>query len=144
MLYFDTSFLAPLIIPELSSREVSTFMQRLSEQQRTVSHWNRVEFSSILARRVRTGELDAKGAMRADTQFEAMLEANFDVVLPGSDDFDLAKQYLARFETGLRSGDALHLAIGANRRARVIYSLDKGLVKAAKILGLPAETGIAV
>ncbi|MBC7637090.1 MAG: hypothetical protein H7251_15980 [Acetobacteraceae bacterium] len=49
---------------------------------------------------------------------------------------------MARPETGLRGGDALHLAIAANRRASAIYSLDKGLVKAGKMLGLPVSRGI--
>jgi uncharacterized protein len=47
-----------------------------------------------------------------------------------------------RFETGLRAGDALHLAIADNHRAAAIYSLDKALLKAGKILDLPVRMGI--
>jgi hypothetical protein len=41
-----------------------------------------------------------------------------------------------------RAGEALHLAVADNHRATVIYSLDKTLLKAGKILGLPVSTGI--
>jgi predicted nucleic acid-binding protein len=46
---------------------------------------------------------------------------------------------LANHATGLGAGDALHLAIAANRSASAVYSLDKMLVKAGRILGLPVR-----
>jgi len=55
---------------------------------------------------------------------------------------DTALRYLGRFETRLRAGDALHLAIANNHRAAVIYSLDRTLVDAGKILNLPVSMGI--
>jgi prevent-host-death family protein len=52
---------------------------------------------------------------------------------------------LAAFSaTGRRAGDALHLAVANNHRAAVIYSLDKTLLKAGKILDLPVKMGIRV
>ncbi len=71
-----------------------------------------------------------------------MLDESFTVLLPNADDFALAKRYLGRFETGLRAGDALHLAVASNHRAAVIYSLDKTLLKAGKLLDLPVSMGI--
>ena len=59
------------------------------------------------------------------------------VWLPEAEDYDLAKRYLRRHETGLRAGDALHLAIAANHDARAIHSLDKTMIKAGRLLGLP-------
>ena len=142
MFYFDTSFLAPLFLPESTSMEVANFVRNLPGVDQTVSHWGRVEFASILARKVRTGELDAEGALRADASFEDMMEKSFAIILPTVDDFGLAKQFLARFETGLRGGDALHLAMAGNRRATAIYSLDIGMIRAGKMLGLPISVGI--
>ena len=122
MLYFDTSFLAPLILPEATSGKITAFVRELPAAQFTVSHWTRVEFSSLLAREVRMGELDADTAAQADAKFEAVVEESFSVVLPNADDFSLAKEYLVHFETGLRTGEALHLAIARNHRAQVIYA----------------------
>ena len=70
------------------------------------------------------------------------MDESFSVLLPNADDFSLAKRYLGRFETGLRAGDALHLAVANNHRAAVIYSLDKTLLKAGKIVDLPVSMGI--
>ena len=58
------------------------------------------------------------------------------------DDFTLAKEFLGDHESGLRGGDALHLAIARNHRAEAVYSLDKTMVDAGTNLGLPASTGI--
>ena len=125
MLYFDTSFLAPLVLPESTSDKIAAFVRRLPVEELTVSHWTRVEFSSLIARDVRMSVLDAAAGERADARFGAMVDASFAVLLPNADDFGLAKRYLGKFNTGLRAGDALHLAIAGNRQAAAIYSLDK-------------------
>jgi uncharacterized protein len=140
--YFDTSFLVPLILPETTSDEIAAFFGRLPAQESTISHWTRVEFSSLLAREVRMGELDVRAAARADARFEAMVEESFSVLLPNAADFSLAKRYLGRFETGLRAGDALHLAVASNHRAEVIYTLEGRMLSAGRILDLPVSRGI--
>ena len=142
MLYFDTSFLAPLVLPESTSDKIAAFVRRLPVEEFTVSHWTRVEFSSLIARDVRMSVLDAAAGARADARFEAMVDASFAVLLPNADDFGLAKRYLGKFNTGLRAGDALHLAIAGNRQAAAIYSLDKGLLMAGRLLDLPVRMGI--
>ena len=142
MLYFDTSFLAPLVLPESTSDKIAAFVRRLPVEEFTVSHWTRVEFFSLIARDGRMSVLDAAAGARADARFEAMVDASFAVLLPNADDFGLAKRYLGKFNTGLRAGDALHLAIAGNRQAAAIYSLDKGLLMAGRLLDLPVSMGI--
>ena len=142
MIYFDTSFLAPLVLPESTSDKIAAFVRRLPVEELTVSHWTRVEFSSLIARDVRMSVLDAAAGERADARFEAMVDASFAVLLPNADDFGLAKRYLGKFNAGLRAGDALHLAIAGNRQAAAIYSLDKGLLMAGRLLDLPVSMGI--
>jgi hypothetical protein len=141
MLYFDTSFLAPLILQEATSTDVEAFVAGLPVGELAVSHWTCVEFSSLLAREVRIGALDRQAALAADTQFEAVVAESFAVLLPTANDYALAKRYLQHYNTGLRAGDALHLAIAAGHQARTIYSLDKILVKAGGVLGLPVNIG---
>ena len=65
MRYFDTSFLAPLILPEASSELIAAFFEGLPDDDLAVSHWTRVEFASLLAREVRMGGLDAEAASAA-------------------------------------------------------------------------------
>ena len=85
------------------------------------------------------GGLAAGEARQADAEFEQVLADSFRVLLPGQNDFDLAKYYLARHRSGLRAGDALHFAIATNCGARTIHSLDKIFLKAGAALALPVS-----
>ncbi|MBL8489503.1 MAG: type II toxin-antitoxin system VapC family toxin, partial [Rhodocyclaceae bacterium] len=75
-------------------------------------------------------------------EFEAIVRESFQVWLPIAADYELARTLLATYESNLRGGDALHLAIARNRRAEKIVTLDVGLLKAAKRLEIPAARGI--
>ena len=142
MRYFDTSFLVPLILPEATSGLIAGFFDALPADELAISQWTRVEFASLLAREVRMGGLDAGTAREAGLRFEAMIDGSFAVLLPNRDDFDRAREWLGHFETRLRAGDALHLAIAGNHSADAIYSLDKVMISAGRTLGLPASEGI--
>ena len=54
MLYFDTSFLVPLFLQEQTSTRIERVFAELAGQDLAISHWTRVEFSSLLAREVDT------------------------------------------------------------------------------------------
>jgi predicted nucleic acid-binding protein len=142
MRYFDTSFLVPFFVEEPTSSRVEDFLKRQSTGEATISQWTRVEFASTVARQVRIGAMNPEAAREVETAFDSLIEESFVTILPTSTDFDLAKQFLRRYETALRSGDALHLAIASNHGAQAIYSLDRGLLKAGKLLGLPLKSGI--
>jgi len=87
------------------------------------------------------GGLDAGTAREAGSQFETMIGESFVVLLPNRDDFDPAKEWLGIFDTGLRAGDAVHLAIAGDRGGDAIYTLDELMIAAGKTLGLPASAG---
>jgi predicted nucleic acid-binding protein len=142
VLYFDTSFLTPLIREEATSRAVVQFIAGLPSGSLAVSYWTRVEFSSLLARDVRMGALEPQAAKEADAQFEMTIQETFVTLLPNTNAFNLAKRYIANYSTGLRAGDALHLGIASSHHAETIYSLDKKLLKAGTTLGLPMSAGI--
>lgn len=142
MRYFDTSFLVPLILTETSSEMIADFFKYLEADDLAISHWTQVEFASLLAREVRMDGLDASTVRVAGSRFEEMINDSFIVFLPTSEDFDRARNWLGHFDTGLRAGDALHLAIAGNRSADAVYSLDKRMITAGRQLGLPTSAGI--
>ena len=142
MFYLDTSFVAPLFLPEETSSDVAAFVRGMPAGELAVSHWTLVEFSSLLARKVRTNELNSEDAAPVDDSFDGAVSGSFVVFVPSVDDFAVARRYVQRLETGLRAPDALHLAIAANRNARNIFSLDKKLINAGKTLGLRVSPGI--
>jgi uncharacterized protein len=142
MLYFDTSFIVPYVLREATSVRVQRFFTEHNAEELTISHWTRVEFASMLAREVRMGGLSEQAAREAAMRFETAMTQSFTVLLPDRNDFDLCNRYLLRFETALRGGDALHLAIAHNRGVHAFYSLDRKLLRAGRLLGLPVATGI--
>ncbi len=140
--YFDTSFLAPLFREERTSSRIGRLIAELPVGELAISRWTEVEFASLLARDVRMGAIDGQKARDADALFADVVLHSFIVLLPSANDYELARNYLFNFATGLRGGDALHLAVAANQRAQAIYSLDKTMVAAGRILGLPMSAGI--
>lgn len=142
MLYFDTSYLAPLILQEATSEKVEAFFVKLPTGQLYVSHWTRVEFASLIAREVRLGGLTERDALHAIGQFDELVAASFHVLAPSVSDYELAKGYVQNFATKLRAGDALHLAIASNNGAKMLYTLDEGLLSAAGRMKVQASRGV--
>lgn len=144
MRYFDTSFLAPLILEEATSTKIEAFFAKLPLGELYVSHWTRVEFASLIAREVRMGGLAESDALLAIAQFDELVTDSFQIVTPGIADYELAKDYIQHFATKLRAGDALHLAIASNHGAQTFYTLDEGLLNAAKLMKVHASRGIKI
>lgn len=142
MLYFDTSFLTPLILEEATTERIEAFFAKVPADALCVSHWTRVEFASLIAREVRMGGLAETDAQRAVRQFDELVAESFEVVAPGVADYETAKGFVQNIATKLRAGDALHLAIACNHGAKTFYTLDEGLLSAAKLLKIRASRGI--
>jgi predicted nucleic acid-binding protein len=96
----------------------------------------------LIARDVRMKATDANTAAKVESRFESLLAASFNLLMPTIEDINLCKRYLQHYESALRAGDALHLAIAKNNNAQAIYSLDDKMLKAGKLLGLPVSRGI--
>ncbi len=144
MIYFDTSFLTPLILEEASSVRVEAYVNRLPRDELCVSHWTRVEFASLLAREVRAGGLAERDALAAARQLEEILADSYQIISPQPPDYELARQFILRFPTALRAGDAMHLAIARNHGAKSLLTLDKGMLKAGALLKIPVSQGIRI
>lgn len=142
MLYFDTSFLPPLFLEEKTSRKIEAYVTTLPAGDLYLSHWTRLEFSSLVAREVRVRGLTPEEGQAVLLQFDQLVEESYRVILPTALDYELAREYLKQFATGLRAGDALHLAIASNHGATKILTLDEGMLKAGKQLKLPVSPGI--
>lgn len=144
MLYFDTSFVAPLILEEAASEKIEVFLTQLPAGELCISQWTRVEFTSLIAREVRMGGLPEPDALQAIVQFDELVAESFQVLVPGPVDYEVAKDYIQHFATKLRAGDALHLAVAHNHGAKTFYTLDEGLLRAAKLMKVHASRGIKI
>lgn len=142
MVYFDTSFVAPLILAEDASDAVEAFVLKLRPGELTTSAWTRVELASLVSRKIRMGELSASEAQAVRRELDRVLGESFEIVLPTGADYAAAAKYLEIPKTGLRAGDALHFAVAANHGAKKILTLDEGCLRAGKVLNLPVTRGI--
>lgn len=141
MIYLDTSFIAPLVIAEHSSAVVEAMILKVKSGEWTTSLWTQIEFGSLVSRKLRMGELSTADAEVVRRELRKILDESFRLLVPTAADFATATKFLEMPKTGLRAGDAFHLAIAANHGARKIWSLDQGFIKAGIQLKLPVSTG---
>lgn len=140
MLYFDTCFLVPYFATEANSQAIARFFSKPPASGLAISAWTESEFYGALGIKMRTGQLPEDTYAIAQTRFEQVCTEHFEMWSVSRDDFLLAKDYLKFWKLGLRSGDALHLAIAKNHGASCLYSLDERLLKAARQLKIPAKS----
>lgn len=139
MLYFDTSALVPLVVPEPSSPSVELWVGRQKSRRLAMSAWTTTEFESALGMKTRTRVLTPDEAKDARTELRRHMRRSFAVLDVSRAEFDLAGDLLLRFDLGLRAGDALHPAIARNAGADAIVTLDRRVADAAKQLGWGCE-----
>jgi uncharacterized protein len=140
MRYFDTSFLVPLLISEPRTEGVENFFENLPEDATLLfSHWGQLEFASVAARLFRMGEMSEKDAQAVIDQFNRLLIQSFRLHTPAGHDFRKAREFVGYFQTRLRGGDALHLAMAANLGVEMIHTLDNSMLEAGNRLGLPVQ-----
>jgi len=138
VLYLDTNVVVALCVREQDSDRVEAALARIEEPLAT-SEWTRVEFTSAIGIKVRSRELTEPLARRALADYYQAFEPGIRVFTPSREDYILAADYLQDLIIGLRSGDALHLAIAVNQKATRLLTLDKVFIKAARGIGLPVE-----
>jgi predicted nucleic acid-binding protein len=58
VIYLDTNFIIPRYLEEASSQAVEQFLLTFNGNEIAISYWTYVEFTSMLARRLRMGEIN--------------------------------------------------------------------------------------
>ena len=141
MIYIDTSFLTPYYIEEDTSDRVEDVIFNIPVDRLAISDWSQVEFASLLARRLRMGEITREMLREVMTVFDIELRESYAVFGVSRADFEVATRFwFQEGATGLRAGDALHLAIAYNRRVERILSLDRRLITIVRMLGINADS----
>jgi predicted nucleic acid-binding protein len=131
--YFDTSVLVPLISYDHFNDRVLDFMERV-QPVAVVSDFASAEVSSVIARRVRTGDLTADEGREAFTNFDVWVQQQARQTTVEPTDIRLGEQFVRRLDLTLRAPDAIHIAM-ALRLDIAIATLDTGLLAAAQRLG---------
>lgn len=138
MIYLDTSILIPYFVHEPETEAVEKAFLAF-EATVCTSHWTQAEFASAMAKKVRNRECSAATMVQTVARMTAMARELFVCWTPTAQDYETSIRYMLHSRSGLRAGDALHLAI-AQRNEATLWTMDKGLVKAARLLKIPART----
>ena len=135
MLYLDTSLLVSAFTRESRSPEARSWLQQQEQTELSISGWVITEFSSALAGKVRSGEIDTTQRKAILAQFAQLTVNSFGIFPVEASAFRTAARFCDQPQLNLRAGDALHLAICAESGA-TICTLDQGLGNAAPLVGV--------
>jgi len=136
--YLDTSLIVAALTHERRTTEIQRWLAKQAPEKLVISDWVATEFSAALSMKVRMRQLDV--AVRGDVlaAFTRLVRETFTVLPLDRNDFREAARLADLHQSGLRAGDALHLAVVANRGERLL-SLDKVQVQAAVAAGISAR-----
>ncbi len=132
--YLDASAIAPAFILESSSAEIRSFL-RSNANSLGLSEFAAAEFTSVLARLVRMGIIQATDARRRLTAFDTWRATATNCIDVIAADARVANEIVRRFDLKLRTPDAVHAAI-CRRTGATLVTLDHRLADAAGELGI--------
>lgn len=131
MVYVDTSVLVALCVNEPMSLAVTQWYRACSEEMVSAT-WCVTEFASALGIKQRTGQLSAEQGASAWQSFERLCAGDLQLLPVDPHTFHRAAVLTLDATTGLRAGDALHLAAALDAKARTMATLDDVLARNAK------------
>jgi predicted nucleic acid-binding protein len=138
MFYLDASVLVALHVHESHTERVVAWMRQQDPKLFVMSEWTVTEFTSALSLKIRTNQLTVEERNEVFASFMALSAKQIPRLPIETREFRRATNMLANHATGLRAGDALHLAIAATAQA-VLVTLDRTLASAGATLGVSTQ-----
>jgi predicted nucleic acid-binding protein len=133
MVYVDTSVLVALCVNEPMSGAVARWYAASNEELASVA-WCVTEFASALGLKQRSGQISPEQGAPAWLAFERLCAGDLQLLPVDPPTFHRAAALCHDAATGLRAGDALHLAAALEAKARSMATLDDVLARNAKRL----------
>ncbi len=137
MHYLDTSILVSALTNDKRSRDVYAWLE-VHHVTLCISGWGQTEFSAALSAKLRSQTMTTEENQMARRGFAVLVAANLTDVPVLPIDFRRAARLAEKHGTGLRGGDALHLAI-AERQGTVLCTLDRGQTAAGAALNIATQ-----
>jgi uncharacterized protein len=137
--YLDVNVIIPLFAVDLLSDRADKALRKLDDDL-VVSDFCAAEFSSVIARRVRTRDLRAEEARTAFSNFDSWCARYTRRLEIDTIDVSGASSLMRRLDLSLRTPDALHLAM-VHRTNCKLLTFDKSMASAAQGLGIEIVSG---
>lgn len=131
MWYVDTSVLVALCTHETRTADAVKWYAACTQELASAA-WCVTEFASAMGLKQRTGQLNAAQAHAAWLQFERICANDLRLLPVETLTFHKAALLTMQASTGLRAGDALHLACALAAKAQAMVTLDGVLANNAK------------
>jgi len=137
-IYLDASVIVALFTEDHFTDRATTLLASKADAV-IVSDFAAVEFSSVIARFVRTRSITEEQARTVLSDFDNWSERASQRVTTDGAIISRAETFLRRLDTPLRTADAINIAIAEGLRASLMTFDDK-MSAAARVLGLPLVT----
>jgi predicted nucleic acid-binding protein len=133
-LYLDASVIVALLTNDVFTARADAYL-RAHAPILIVSDFAALEFTSVIARRVRTRQVTRQIARKIFAALDAWIIRNTERAETTSEDVTLSTRALRRLDLTLRAADALNIAI-AQRIDATLMTFDEKMAVAAKALGV--------
>jgi len=133
MVYVDTSVLVALCVNEPKSAVVTRWYAGCTDELASAA-WCVTEFASALGIKQRTNQITAEQGAAAWQAFERVCASDLQLLPVDPHTFHRAAVLTLDPATGLRAGDALHVAAALDAKAKSMATLDNVLARNAKLL----------
>jgi uncharacterized protein len=137
MRYVDTSVLVAYLLPESGSQAAERLMASPGDDL-AFSSWTEVELLSALGMQVRRKLITRSEARKVVDAFVHSVAPALVRLAVDDNDHRMAAHMLNGWQTGLRAGDALHLALVQEWQAE-LWTFDRTMSKAASHFGLRCQ-----
>jgi predicted nucleic acid-binding protein len=134
-LYLDTSILVSALTNEAETERMQAWLGEQTAGDLAISDWVIIEFSSALALKLRSRQIETAHRADALAAFARICSDSMLILQTSSLQFRMAARFLDQHALGLRAGDAFHLAICADHGA-TLCTLDHRLAEAGPALGV--------
>jgi len=132
MLYLDTSALVPYYCPEPNSEAAEEIIMEAGSP--AISNLTGLELASAVSRKIREENLSRTDGYKIMAEFQSHADRNLFIVIPVQPlHYQIAKDWITRFTTPLRTLDALHLAVAFSNNLTILTS-DRKLGDSARSL----------
>jgi uncharacterized protein len=134
--YVDTSALVALVTTEPRSAALKQWLRDHGGASLISGDWCVPEVASALSIKVRSRQIDSGLADEAWNEFGAACDGLLQLTPVAATDFSLAAQMCRIAQSGLRAGDALHLAVALRSECGALLCFDELLNRNAEASGL--------